>query len=97
MRERAFQAQVRAILESSRERWNFRSRNAQAIHARIDLQVKTDRAAARLARTRGSRLDQFELLVPHDGRRTIVFENALFFSGTESREDQDWFANAAFT
>jgi len=96
VRERARQLKVRAIGQCAHKRRNFRRRDAQAIHPRIDLEMKAHRAAAFFARPRGGLLQQFELLGAHDCRRKIVFQDALFFSGPETRENQDRLANAAF-
>src|ERR1700681_3688692 len=96
MRERAFQAQVRTIFERSREGWNLRGRDSQAIHSRINFEMKTHRTAASFARPGGSLLKQLELFGPHDRRRKIVFQDALFFSCPETGENKDRLANAAF-
>jgi len=57
--------------------------------------MKANRTAARLAPPRGSLFQQLELLGPHDRRRKIVFQNALFLPGPESRENQDRLADTA--
>src|SRR5882762_9822515 len=95
MREGAFQAQVRTVPESPREGGNFRWRDAEPIHAGINLEMKTNRTTTRLASPTGSMFQQLELLGPHDRRRKIVFQDALFLPGPESRENQDRLADTA--
>src|SRR6266550_3742960 len=95
MREGAFQTQVRTVPERPRERGNFRWSDAESIHAGINLEMKTNRTATRLALSRSGLFQQLELLGPHDRRRKIVFQNALFLPDPESRENQDRLADTA--
>ena len=91
----ARQAQVRAIRQRAREPRNFRRRNSQAVHSGVDLEMKIERALARLALERGRLIQKPQLVRAHDGRREVVVQNSLLFAGPEAGEDQDRLANAA--
>src|ERR1019366_10789576 len=95
MRERAFKAQMRTIRQRAAKYGDFRGRNAEAIHARVNLEMKANRPAARATRADGSAFEQPQLLRPHDRRREMVLEDELFFAGPETCEYQHRLADAA--
>src|ERR1019366_3215564 len=94
MGERAFKAQMRTIRQRARKCGDFRGRNAEAIHARVNLEMKANRPAARATRAHGSAFEQPQLLRPHDRRREMVLEDELFFAGPEAGEYQHRLADA---
>src|SRR3974377_171601 len=89
------EAQVRAIRQRARERWQLCGWNAQTVHSRVNLEVKINEALARLARARGSFFQEAQLIGAHDRRREVRVENALLLARPEAGQDQDRFANAA--
>jgi hypothetical protein len=94
VRERAGQAQVRAIRQRAGERRNFPRRDAQAVHAGVDLQMKLDGALLRLAVLRRGLLQQAQLIRAHHRRCEVIVENPLLLARPEAGEDEHRLADA---
>ncbi len=93
MRAGAFELQMRAIEERFGEGLDFGRRDSQAVHARIDFQVKAQ-AAGQPAGGLGRALQMPDVFQARQRGRQAVRDETLLFPRPESREDQDGLADA---
>ena len=95
MRECADEFKMRAGGVFADERADFLRRNPQAIHAAIDFEMK-GKFLARFARARlrRSTFERAKLIDAGNRGHQVEFENALFFAGPKTGEEQNRLANS---
>ena len=97
MREYAAEFKMRACGIFADKCTDFSGRNSQTIHAAIDFEMKGEFPAGfTSARFRHSAFEGTDLIDAGNRRRQVEFENAFFFAGPKTGEEQNRLANSCF-
>src|SRR6266404_1502028 len=94
MRHHSAKPKMFALCELPREALHIAGGDAEAIHSRIEFQVKRNRLARR-AFCRGT-IQRLQLLATMHHWSQIMLQQICFFAGPETGQHQNWFAYARF-
>src|SRR6266436_1008459 len=94
MRHHSAKPKMFALCELPREAFHIAGGDAEAIHSRIEFQVKRNRLARR-SFCRGT-IQRLQLLATMYHRGQIMLQQICFFAGPKTGQHQNWLAYACF-